>query len=90
MSRKMYVLYEPGGNLVRGFAYGKLVEVRYIDVVPTKIVSPDRDEFIQLVEQQQLTEEELSECRIGYVDENGVGTYSSWEEFLDPATAEPG
>ncbi|MCY4538537.1 MAG: hypothetical protein OXE52_09950 [Chloroflexi bacterium] len=86
MSRKTYVLYEPGGNLVRGFAYGKLVEVRYIDVVRTGIESPDRDEFIQLVEQQQLTDEELSECRIGYVDENGVGEYCSWLEFLDPAT----
>ncbi|MCY4020343.1 MAG: hypothetical protein OXG39_13125 [Chloroflexi bacterium] len=88
--RKQFVLFEPGGRQISGYSYGKLVERRYIDVVRTGIESPDRDEFIQLVEQQQLTEEELSECRIGYVDENGVGTYSSWEEFLDPATAEPG
>ena len=86
MSRKTYVLYEPGGNLVRGFAYGKLVEVRYIDVVRTDIESPNRDEFIQMVEQQQLTDEELSECRIGYVDDKGVGTYCSWQEFLDLKT----
>lgn len=85
MSRKMYVLYEPGGKLVRGFSYGKLVEVQYIDVVRTDIAAPDRDEFRRLVEDERLTEEELSECRIGYVDENGVGTYSSWEEFLDLA-----
>ncbi|MDE2821113.1 MAG: hypothetical protein OXI40_15385 [Chloroflexota bacterium] len=86
MARKMYVLYEPGGNLVRGFAYGKLVEVRYIDIVRTGIESPDRDEFIRLVERQQLTDEELSECRIGYVDENGVGEYRGWQEFLDLKT----
>ncbi len=86
MSRKKYVLYEPGGNLIRGFAYGKLVEVRYIDVVRTGIESPNRDELIQLVERQQLTAEELSECRIGYVDENGVGVYHSWQEFLNLAT----
>lgn len=86
MTRKQYVLYEPGGRQVRGFAYGKLVEVRYIDVVPTKIASPDREDFIQRVEQAQLTEEELRECRIGYVDDKGVGTYCSWQEFLDPAT----
>ena len=88
--RKQFVLFEPGGRQIRGYSYGKLVERRYIDIVPTTIASADRDQFIQLVEQQQLTEEELSQCRIGYVDENGVGTYSSWEEFLDPATAEPG
>jgi len=82
MTRKKYVLYEPGGRQVRGFAYGKLVEVNYIDVVRTDIESPERDEFIQLVEQAQLAKEELSECRIGYVDDNGVGTYCSWKEFL--------
>lgn len=86
MSQKKYVLYEPGGNLVRGFAYGKLVEVRYIDVVRTDIESPNRDEFIQLVNQQKLTDEELRECRIGYVDDNGVGAYHGWQEFLDLQT----
>ena len=83
--RKKYVLYEPGGRTVRGFAYGKLVEVRYIDVVPTGIESPERDQFIQMVEQAQLSEEELRECRIGYVDDKGVGEYCSWQEFLDMA-----
>ena len=71
---------------MRGFSYGKLVEVRYIDVVRTDIQSPDRDEFIQLVEQAQLSDEELRECRIGYVDDKGVGDYCSWQEFLDIAT----
>ena len=72
--------------MARGFAYGKLVEVRYVDVVRTDIQSPDRDEFIQLVEQAKLSDEELGECRIGYVDEKGVGDYCGWQEFLDMAT----
>ena len=83
MTRKKYVLYEPGGHMARGFAYGKLVEVRYVDVVRTDIESPDREEFIKLVKLQRLTDEDLGECRIGYVDEKGVGTYSDWQEFLD-------
>ncbi len=85
MTRKQYVLYEPGGNVSRGFAYGKLVEVRYVDVVRTAVASPDREEFIELVKAQQLTDEHLRECRIGYVDDNGVGEYCSWQEFLDMA-----
>lgn len=85
MNRKQFVLYEPGGRVARGFAYGQLVEVRYVDVVRTDIQSPDRGEFIQLVEQARLTEDELGDCRIGYVDENGVGEYCGWQEFLDMA-----
>ncbi len=85
MKTKTYVLYEPGGRVARGFAYGKLVEVRYVDVVRTDVASPDRDEFIHLVEQAQLTEEDLRECRVGYVDDNGVGNYCDWQEFLDIA-----
>ncbi len=83
MTRKQYVLYEPGGHKARGFAYGQLVEVRYIDVVRTEIASPEREQFIKLVEQAQLTDEDLSDCRIGFVDANGVGDYTSWQEFLD-------
>lgn len=85
MKTKKYALYEPGGRVARGFAYGKLVEVRYVDVVRTDVASPDRDEFIHLVEQAQLSEEELRECRVGYVDDNGVGNYYDWQEFLDKA-----
>ncbi len=85
MSRKQFALFKPGGRVVRGYSYGNLTEVRYLDVVPTGIESPDRDEFIQLVEQAQLKEEELRECRIGYVDDKGVGDYTSWQEFLDLA-----
>ena len=86
MKIKTYALFEPGGRQARGFSYGKLVEVRYLDVVPIGIESPDRDEFIQLVEQAKLTDEELRECRIGYVDDKGVGDYCSWQEFLDMTT----
>ena len=82
MTRKQFVLYEPGGRQVRGFAYGKLVEVRYIDVIRTGIESPDREKFIQLVEEAQLTDEDLRECRIGYVDDKGVGLYYDAREFL--------
>lgn len=86
MSRKQYALFKPGGNVVRGFRYGKLVEVRYVDVVRTGIESPDREEFISMVKAQQLTDEDLRECRIGYVDDKGIGEYFSWQEFLDVAT----
>ena len=89
MNPKKYALFKPGGRMVRGISYGKLVEVRYIDVVRTDIESPDRDEFINLVEerveQQQLSFEDLRECRIGLVDDNGVGNYSSWQEFIEMA-----
>lgn len=87
MKARKYALFEPGGRQVRGFSYGKLVEIRYIDVVRTGIESPDRDEFIQMVEQSQLTDEELREARIGYVDDKGVGNYYGWQEFLDMAAA---
>ena len=70
---------------MRGFSYGKLVEVRYLDVVRTGIESPDRDAFINLVEAQDFTEDELSAFRIGYVDDKGVGDYFGWQEFLDMA-----
>lgn len=83
MSRKQFALFKPGGRVVRGYSYGKLTEVRYLDVIRTSIEAPERHNFIQLVDDQQLTDEELRECRIGYVDEKGVGTYYGWQEFLD-------
>ena len=83
MNVKVYATVEPGGRVVRGLNYGKLVEVRYVDVVRTAVASPDREEFIQMVEQAQLTEEDLRECRIGFVDDAGVGAYYDWQEFLD-------
>ena len=45
----MSLLYKPGGRVVRGYSYGELTEVRYLDVVPIGIESPERDEFIQLL-----------------------------------------
>jgi len=83
MSKKQFVLFEPGGRVVRGYSYGKLTEVRYLDVVPTGIKSSNREEFIQMIEQAQLSDEELRDCRIGYVDDKGVGAYYGWQEFLD-------
>ena len=85
MNRRQFVLYEPGGRVARGFAYGQLVEVRYVDVVRTDIQSPDREEFIAMVKAQELSDEDLRDCRIGYVDDKGVGDYCSWQEFLDMA-----
>ena len=35
MRELRYVLFEPGGRQVSGYSYGKLVERRYIDLVPT-------------------------------------------------------
>ncbi len=72
---------------IRGYDDGQLAEVRYIDVVRSEIASPDRQQFIKLVQQAQLTDEDLSDCRIGYVDANGVGDYASWQKFLDMKTA---
>jgi hypothetical protein len=86
MRNKQYVLFEPGGRQVRGFSYGKLVEVRYLDVIPAGVESPDREEFIALVRAQELSDEDLREYRVGYVDDNGVGDYCSWQEFLDMTT----
>ena len=85
MSRKLYALFEPGGNVVRGFRYGKLVGVRCVDVVQTGIQSPDREEIIALAEARQHSDEDLRKCRIGYVDDKGVGDYCCRQEFLDMA-----
>ena len=91
MRPKQYILYEAGGPTVHGISYGKLVEVRYIDTVRTDIASPDPAEFRQLVRQSRFSVKDLKYCRIGYVDENGVGNYTSWLEFLDaqPEVAAP-
>jgi len=72
---KKYVLFVPGGRQVRAYSYGKLVEVRYIDVLPTGIESPDRDLFLQKLRQKNLSDDYLRDCRVGYVDDNGVGIY---------------
>lgn len=81
MTRKQFVLYEPGGNVSRGFAYGKLVEVRYVDVVRTDIESSERDGFLNKLE--PLDREYLRECRVGFVDDIGVGDYCDALDFID-------
>ncbi len=75
-------MFEPGGRQVRGYDYGKLVEVRYIDVVPTGIEAPERETFLQQIRQQRLSEEYLRACRVGYVDDNGVGIYCDAYDFV--------
>ena len=80
---KRYALFKPGGRVLRGYAHGKLTEIRYLDVVPVGEESSDRDDLIQQVQQMQLAYEELDELRIGYVDEKNVGIFYDWQEFLD-------
>ena len=69
--------------MVRGISYGKLVEVRYLDVVPTGIESPSLAEFVDLLKQQQFSQIDLSKCRVGHVDDNGVGQYYDARAFLE-------
>lgn len=89
MNEKRYVLFEGGGRKVRGFDQGKLVEVRYFELVPTDIAAPDRDEFIDLVEDQRLTSDELAQIRVACFDDKGDRKFFRWSEFIDmqPQTA---
>ena len=80
MMKKKYVLYEPGGALARGFDRGELLEVRYVEVVPTDIASADRDKFVDLI--KDLDSSYLEQCRVGLVDDRGVGYYCSVHDFL--------
>ena len=85
MKMKKYALFEPGGRQVRGFSYGKLVEVRYIDVVRTDTEAADREEFLEILRDAQKEREpsDFRQCRIGHVDENDVGEYFDPLEFLE-------
>ncbi|MXX51478.1 MAG: hypothetical protein F4Y70_14140 [Chloroflexi bacterium] len=84
MKKKQFALFEPGGRQVRGFSYGKLVEVRYLDVVPVGIESSSRQDFLEQLRAalDEFGAEKISECRVGYVDDNGVGDYYDALEFL--------
>ncbi len=84
MKMKKYAIFEPGGRQVRGFSYGKLVEVRYIDVVRTDTESADREEFIEMLRdtQKKMEASMFRQCRIGHVDKNDVGEYFDPLEFL--------
>lgn len=86
MKLQKFVLYEPGGRQARGFAYGQLVEVRYVDVVRTEIESSEREEFLDMLE--PMDREYLRECRVGYVDDVGVGDYRDALDFLDGKLAD--
>ena len=87
MTQKQYVLYEPGGQKIRGYDNGQLVETRYIEVVPTDIISPDRDAFAELL--AKVPRDDLEYCRVGYVDDNGVGVYCAALGFLDGTETVP-
>jgi len=87
MRPKQYVLYEPGGLKIRGYDNGQLIETRYIEVVPTDTKSPDRDNFLQLL--TELQRDDLEYCRVGYVDDNGVGVYCGALGFLDGTETVP-
>lgn len=87
MRPKEYVLYEPGGLKIRGYDNGQLVETRYIEVVPTEVKSPDREAFVKLLREQER--DDLKYCRVGYVDENGVGVYCGAVDFLNGTESVP-
>lgn len=87
MLPKQYVLYEPGGLKIRGFDNGQLVETRYIEVVPTDTRSPDREVFLKLLGEVQR--DDLEYCRVGYVDDNGVGVYCGALGFMDGTESVP-
>ena len=84
MTSKQYVLYALGGRQVSSYRFGKLVERRYIDLVPTDTASADLDIFLAMLgDRQQATDAaDFGHCRVGYVDENGVGRYYDASEFL--------
>lgn len=85
MMEKQFVLYRPGGKQVSSYSYGKLVERRYIDLVPSEIASPNLDAFLASLRQARDETDEpfFRRCRVGHVDENGVGLYYDAREFLN-------
>ncbi len=84
MVRKQYVLYVLGGRQVSSYSFGKLVERRYIDLIPSEIASQDLNAFLVMLRdaQNEMDETAFSQSRVGHVDENGVGRYYDACEFL--------
>ncbi len=84
MKTSQYVLFELGGRTVRGFEDGKLVEVRYLEVVRSGIESYSRQDFLLQLRAalDEFGTDRICECRVGYVDGNGVGDYYDALEFL--------
>lgn len=84
MTKSKYVLFEPGGLTASGYSFGKLVEVRYLEVVRSGIESYDRQDFLRQLRAAlaEFGAEKIRECRVGFVDDNGVGDYYDALEFL--------
>ena len=84
MKESRYVLFEPGGLTFSGYEYGKLVERRYIELERTDIQSANQEEFLRLLRAtlDRYGVDRLNDCRVGYVDDNGVGNYYDPVEFL--------
>lgn len=84
MMRKKYVLYVLGGRQVSSYSFGKLVERRYIDLIPCEIASQDLNAFLVMLRdaQNEMDATAFSQSRVGHVDENGVGLYYDAREFL--------
>ncbi|MCY3978760.1 MAG: hypothetical protein OXG23_11740 [Chloroflexi bacterium] len=84
MMRKRYVLYVLGGRQVSSYSFGKLVERRYIDLIPSEIASQDLNAFLVMLRdaKNEMDETAFSQSRVGHVDENGVGRYYDACEFL--------
>ena len=84
MMKKLFRLYRPGGMQVSGYKFGKLVERRYIELVPTETESPDQSVFLALLSdiRDEVDSDTFADCRVGHVDDNGVGRYYDALEFL--------
>ena len=84
MMKKHFRLYRPGGRHVSGYRFGKLVERRYIELVPTDTASPDLKSFLDMLRDVhgETDDETFGQCRVGFVDEKGVGRYYDPLDFL--------
>ena len=85
MMKKYFRLYRPGGRHVSGYRFGKLVQRRYIDLVATDTASPDLETFLEMLREVhgETDDETFGQCRVGYVDDKGVGLYYDPLEFLE-------
>ena len=84
MTKPKYVLFEPGGLTASGYSFGRLVEVRYLEVVRSGIESYSKQEFLLQLRAalDEFGTDRIRECRVGYVDDNGVGDYYDALDFL--------
>ncbi len=69
---------------MRGYSFGKLVEVHYLEVVRSGIAAYSKQDFpLQLrAALDEFGTDRIRDCRVGYVDDNGVGNYYDALEFL--------